>query len=48
MFKNFFGMIELGTADQIDSPWPGVVITACMSGLTIGGPDKEHDAATKN
>ena len=40
--------IDSVAVDQNGSPWPGAVITDCMSCLTIGGPDKEHEAATKN
>lgn len=29
-------------------PWPGMVITACVSCLKTGGPDKEHGSAAEN
>ena len=34
------------TIDQNHLPWPGKIITACMSCLPAGGPNKEHSAAT--
>ena len=31
-----------GTTDWNHLPWPGKIVTSCMSYLTAGGPDKEH------
>ena len=37
-----------GTADRNFPPWPDMVITACLSCLTLGVSNKEHSAATEN
>ena len=37
---------ELLNTDWNGLPWPGMIITTCMSCLTRGGPNKENGAVT--